>query len=200
MEQDKFEKRFLELQVAATQRSWKYGVRNNDEIWENIGANPHDQLFTELAELYLQSTNFQRQAIYSYCGKQIDYLENVWCFIRRIGVFVQSQEDIKWLEIGLASALLDGGRADYRDLIVSLVLLRFIAEKHKINTKPIFDRFIRLADENMKGIFLNAQDHSKAGISNWVGIFGHPDWKEIKTDNQKKLPFWQGWVDFLHRK
>ncbi len=58
-----------------------------------------------------------------------------------LGKLIQSEQDSKWLQIGIAAAMIDGGRGDYPDLIVSLVLLRFAAEMHGIDTQPFFDDF-----------------------------------------------------------
>lgn len=175
MEQDKFDKRFIELEVSATEKSWEYGFRDKDDIWKNIGLNPLDSLFTNLAELYLESSENQRQVLFEYCGSQTKYLENAWYFIRRIAMLIKGQENQKWLEIGIAISLMDGGRADFRDLIVSLVLLRFMAEKQGINTRPLFDIYIHSTEGSIRGILENVRDYSKSSVKLTVDTFGNPD-------------------------
>jgi hypothetical protein len=177
MEQEIFEKRLSELRASIGEGGLNYGFRNNDEIWNNIGSSLSDTLFTELAELYLESNSSQRKFLYEHLGNQNEYLENAWYFIRRIAVLIEHQKDNRWLEIGVASALMDGGRADFRDLIVSLVLLRFIAEKREIDTKPVFDRFIQSTNDNIRGILENVRDHSGSSVKFTVNTFGYPDWK-----------------------
>jgi len=76
MEQDKFEKRLLELQVSFSEPNVSYGFRNEDDVWENIGAHPVDKLLTKIAELYIQSDHNQRQRLYMYCGTEPKILEN----------------------------------------------------------------------------------------------------------------------------
>ena len=199
MEQGTFDIRFFQLQASANERGWDYGFRDKEDIWQNIGSNPLDTLFTRLAELYLECSESQRQELHDYCGIQHQYLENAWYFIRRIGMLIHSQEDQKWLEIGIASALLDGGRADFRDLIVSLVLLRSMAEKREINTETILDNFIPSADDHMKGILENVRDHSRSDISYTVSTFGPAKSKQMKVNRQEKKPFWSAWLDFFNR-
>jgi hypothetical protein len=178
MEQERFERRLSELKSSISDGILNYGFRNNDEIWKNIGSNPSDKLFTEIAEFYLESNDSQKQTLYDHLGIRNEYLENAWYFIRRIATLINNQKDNRWLEIGIASALMDGGRADFRDLIVSLVLLRFMAEKRGIDTQSVFDKFVQFADGITKDILMNVRDHSESSVKFNVNTFGHPDWKE----------------------
>ena len=174
MEQNEFDEQFSELEATLDVGPDSYRFANAVEIWENIGSASLDKFFIGLAELYLDSNDKQRQTLYEYCGQKKVILENLWYFIRRIGVLIYTGDDKRWLDIGIACAILDGGRVDPRDLIVSLVLLRYFAEEQKIDAKGVFDKFIQSAEGGVKGILENAQNYPKSSIRGIVHSFGPP--------------------------
>src|SRR5687767_14287523 len=101
MENSEFEKRLSKIKAMPK-------TQNGKDVWKNTGSTPLDKIFIELAELYLESNDSQRLILYTYCGQQQVVLQNLWHFICRIGKLIHSQDDKRWLEIGIASALLDG--------------------------------------------------------------------------------------------
>lgn len=170
MENSEFEKRFSKIQAMPKTRDVK-------DVWENTGSTPLDKFFIELAELYLESDDSQKSILYIYCGQQQVVLQNLWNFIRRLGKLIHNPDDKRWLEIGIACALLDGNRGDdFRDLIISLVLLCFMAERRGIDIKTIFDRFIRIANGEIKGILENVRNHSEHAIHMTVQTCAPREW------------------------
>ena len=59
-------------------------------------------------------------------------------YVRRMGKRLRSADDVEWMRRGLAIAAVEGGRRDYRDTIVSLVLLRYAAEQVDLSFDPLF--------------------------------------------------------------
>jgi hypothetical protein len=158
MENSEFEKRFSKIKAMPKTQKVK-------DAWKHTGSTPLDRFFIGLAELYLEANDNQRSILYTYCGQQEVVLQNLWHFIRRIGTLIHTKDDRKWLEIGIAGALLDGNRGDdFRDLITSLVLLRFITERRGIEIRIIFDTFIQTADGEIKGILENVRNHPESAI------------------------------------
>ena len=47
----------------------------------------------------------------------------MWLYVRRMGARICSPKDVEWVRRALAIAAIEGGRADYRDTIISLLLL-----------------------------------------------------------------------------
>jgi hypothetical protein len=176
MNQSDFDKQFSEIQVALKARNIAYNFIEERDIWEYIGRLPLDKSFTRLARLYLAADDSQKNTLYSYYGGQRVLLENSWCFVRRLGRLIHSQDDLKWLEVALASAMLDGARGEFRDLIDSLVVVRFIAERCDIDIKSAFDPFIQSASEEMKGLLENVRDHPEASVHFTVQTCGPPEW------------------------
>jgi hypothetical protein len=182
MEQTLFETKFSSIMKKLDEAQSFYDFKAG-ETWDNVGTNPLDVALTELSELYLEADTTQREYIFEQAAiAKLPY--NLWYFIRRVAKHIQSQEDTKWLEIGLAASRIDGARADFRDLIISLVLLRFTAEIHEIDTKLFFDNAIQNSDDKLKPILLNARDHSEPDVHSIVQTFG---WPELMEESIKKF-------------
>ena len=176
MEQSEFDKRFSNIQMMYKREVKPYRFKNETDVWGNIGSLPLDKFFIKLAELYLDSSEHQKLELFAYCGQQKYILEYLWYFIRRIGKLIHSKDDKKWLEIGIAGALMDGGRADNRDLIISLLLLRYISENNEINTGAVFDTFIQSAEGFIKGRLEYVRDEVDRQLLITVQKFGPPEW------------------------
>src|SRR5574341_932475 len=176
MDQHEFDERFSRIQALYSAGDKSYQIKNEDDVWTNVGSTHLDNMFTELSALYLEADDNQRQMLYNFCGQQRAILENLYIYIRRIGKLISSPEDQQWLEFGIASALMEGGRIDYRDTIISLVLLRFVAETHDIDTKSVFDTFISSAPENMRSLLTNVKTHLPSDVHMTVQDFGAPEW------------------------
>ena len=174
MDQTEFEARFSAISEKIKRPDLFYNFIGNN-IWENAGALPRDIFFTEFTELYMDADAAQRKRISDYFASR-GLINNLYLYVRRIGKLIQSRADSKWLQVGIAAALIDGGKGDYRDLTVSLVLLRFAAELHEIDTKPFFDNAIQNSDEKMRSILINARDHKESDIHFTVQNSGNPDW------------------------
>jgi hypothetical protein len=116
-------------------------------------------------------------------------LSNFRYFICRAGKQIRSLNDGEWLEIGIAATLIDGLRSDFRELIISLVLLRFAAESHGMSTKHFFDNVIQNTNEKIIEVLTNVRDHEKSSIHFTVQTFGDPEWvsESIKEYGEHSL-------------
>ena len=174
MDQIEFESRFSNVSEKIKRPDLFYNFMGNN-IWENAGTLPRDLFFTEFAELYSDADATQRKRISDYFAAH-SLTNNLYLYVRRIGKLILSEHESRWLRTGISAALIDGGRNDSRDLIASLVLLRFAAELHEIDTKPFFDDAIQNADEKMKSILTNARDHKEADVHFTVQNSGNHEW------------------------
>jgi hypothetical protein len=149
--------------------------------WSSVGVHDLDQKLTRLADLYRAADPARRAAIRDAFEGRTDVLDDMWLYVRRVGRLIRSAADVEWLRRGLAVAAVEGGRVDYRDTIVSLVLLRHAAERAGIDPRPHFDEAIALADASAAGIFENARDHDRDNVLYTVAGFGPHDWAaEVK--------------------
>ena len=187
MNQAQFDSKFSRIKAKLNDTKNSYDFKTSEEVWSNIGINPLDIAFTELSELYLEADDVQKKQLFDYAmSAKLQY--NLWYFIRRVGNQIHSHVDSKWLKIGLAAALIDGARGDFRDLIGSLVLLRFAAEMRGIDTKPDFDDVIQIADDKTKPILVNARDHQESDVHYTVQTFGTPEWKSTSIEKYGEHP------------
>jgi hypothetical protein len=183
MEQTLFEAKYSSVMKQLSNAQNGYDFKTAEETWNNVGTNPLDVAFTELSELYLEADSIQRKYIFEEAALA-KLPHNLWYFIRRIAKHIQSPGDTKWLEIGLAASLIDGARADSRDLIVSLVLLRFTAEIHEIDTKLFFDNAIQNSDDKLKPILLNARNHKEPDVHSIAQTLG---WPELMNESKNRF-------------
>jgi hypothetical protein len=151
------------------------GYRNTP-IWAYIGHRKLDKKFTKLADLYRNSQPARRKEIRDFFAGQWDRLDEMWLYVRRVARLIKSKRDTVWLRRGLAIAAIEGGRVDYRDTIVSLVILRYGAERAGIETGLFFDEALPMVSPRSRGIFNNARDHHASDVRYTVITMGPPDW------------------------
>jgi hypothetical protein len=139
MDQNSFETQFQQWQAMP-------GAGDNSYFhWKDIGAHPVDLRFAALVQLYLQSDSEQRQLDRDHFKGQDDRLWEMIFYVRRVAKLIESQDDVKWLRLGLAAAAIQDGRVDFRDLSVSLVVLRYGAQRGGIDPYPFIDEAIEIA-------------------------------------------------------
>lgn len=146
--------------------------------WKQVGECEADRRWTALADLYLALDSSQRKQIRDYFGDRGAELDEMWRFVRRVGLLLRTADDLEWLRRGLAIAAIEGGRRDYRDTITSMVLLRYGAERCGIKSDPLFVQIQQpeyLAPEN-KPLFEIARAHQTLDIITTVQTFGPPEW------------------------
>lgn len=103
----------------------------------------------------------------------------MWLYVRRMSARIGSPKDIEWVRRALAIAAIEGGRADYRDTITSLVLLRYGADHSGFSIDPLFKQIQEpefLAPEN-RPMFENARTLSGDDVEKIVMTYGPPTWK-----------------------
>lgn len=145
-------------------------------LWTKAGQRPIDLQLAEVGRLYWESNPRQRQRIVDAVGAV-----DSWCliaFIRRIAVIVEAEADARRVRAGLAIALIENARNDFRDLIVSLVILRHGAERGGIKCRPLFDEAIAMAAGAVRDCLINARDHSAKDVLITVREFGPPEWSD----------------------
>jgi cyclase len=149
------------------------------QAWDSVGECDADKRFSQLADLYLKSDSGIRGQIRNYFSNRDHELNSMWLYVRRMGTRIGSPKDVEWVRRALAIAAIEGGRADYRDTIASLVLLRHGAERTGLYVDPLFRQIQEpefLSPEN-KPMFESARTLSADEIAKTVASFGPPAWK-----------------------
>src|SRR5262245_39391596 len=109
-----------------------------------------DQLLTDFATLFLEGDSTQKKTIFDFFARKKHLLHEIWKYVRRIAMKIKSKADAKWLQVGLAASLIDGARGDFKELDVSLALLRYAAERVGIDAGADFDEAIQHASDSFK--------------------------------------------------
>ena len=95
-----------------------------------------------------------------------------------MGKRLQSADDVEWMRRGLAIAAVEGGRRDYRDTIVSLVLLRYAAQRVDLSFDPLFLQIqgSRIHRPRKQAPLRNARTHAAPDVASTVATYGPKDW------------------------
>ena len=148
------------------------------DVWERVGKCALDRKLTALADLYLGSTPQRRRLIRDYFEGRTAGLDEMWIYVRRVARLIKGPQDAEWLTRGLVVAAIEGGRVDFRDTIVSLVILRYGAQRAGIRPRPYFTRVMKMAEGEARDVLANARDHDRADVLYTVAEMGPPDWAE----------------------
>ena len=127
--------------------------------WEALGECDTDKRFNLLADLYLKTDSGVRRQIREYFSDREKELESMCLYVRRMSARIQSPNDVEWARKAIAIAAIEGGRADYRDTITSLALLRHRSNRAGLSIDSLFKQIQEpefLAPEN-RPMFENAR-------------------------------------------
>jgi hypothetical protein len=145
--------------------------------WEQIGKCDLDRRLSQLADLYLTAGTTMRKQIRDYFAGRDAELDELSMYTRRMGKLAASANDVAVVRRGLAVAAIEGGRRDYRDTIVSLVLLRAGGEQMGMNVDPLFREIQHeefMAPEN-RSYFESARTHMAADVERIVRTYRPKD-------------------------
>lgn len=148
-------------------------------FWSNPGGRPRDLQLSALADLYWDASDDQRQRIRDAVDPHVTW--ELLAYIRRVAILIKDEAGLQWLRRGLAIAAIENGRSDFRDLIVSLVILRHGAERAGIATRQHFDDGIKAADAVIHGHLKNARDHRESDVTATIREFGPDEWRRRRA-------------------
>jgi len=140
------------------------------DIWTNPGTRELDASIDVVADYYIDFPS-ARDTIRSEL-REIGSLWSLVLFVRRAGLLLRTAEREQWLNRGLAVASMIDANCDYRDLIVSLVILRSLAMDAGMNTDAAFDAAIGWSTDRMHDILMNARNHADSDIRITLASFG----------------------------
>jgi len=182
MDQNSFEEQFQQCLAMPGAGDTEYFK------WKDIGTHPADLRFTALAQFYLQCDSKQRQLIRDHFKGQNDLLWAMTFYVRRVAKLIKSKDDTQWLRLGLAAAAIQDGRADFRDLVMSLTVLRYGAKRVGIDPYPFVEAAIEIAGQPshdayqwsgydvFRNIVTTKERETPEGTADLIRRFGPEDW------------------------
>lgn len=178
------------------------GIDDKNRQWRDIGASPMDARLAAFSELYADADLDQRKIIRDFFKDE--ELRELEVFVARSARLIETTGDAHWLRRGFAAACIEGGRYDFRDLISSLSILRYGAERAGIEVEPFFHEAVAMSLPStstkalsLQEILLTVKSYPKQTLRDLVREFGPPEWKdEVKPDevkSDKVKPWWKFW-------
>jgi hypothetical protein len=147
-----------------------------NQVWEALIENPLDILFMELAELYKAADEGQRLIIEKFFERKPEWTWQLVLFIRRTAKLLNLSNKDKMVNAGWSIANLVSKKDDFRDIIVSLVILKYAADKSDIDIRPSLETAMINANEVFKNILTSTLNHNHSSVVWTVKNFGPTEW------------------------
>ncbi|MFO0870896.1 MAG: hypothetical protein U0935_18365 [Pirellulales bacterium] len=164
MDSQVFENRLAAWFAKSAPGTCRFQPRSMAVIWRRPFGMPFDRLMTELVTLYLEADDTQRLRLAEQTAEHRRVLGDASHFICRLLSCIRTPADTQWVRLALAVTRLDVDRTDYRDLIVSLVLVRHVAAHRGFDIVPLIDEELATASGTLREILLNVRQHSERDI------------------------------------
>ncbi len=161
-----------ELVLGPEARRLRYA---ESELWDSIGTHPLDLQLSQLADFYGECTATQRRTLRQSLDPAASW--NLVAFVRRMATQILKTRDARWLITALRIASLENAMFDFRDSIVSLVIVRAAAESASIDPMPHFATALAQCDAKMASTLSNARDHRPSDVRDILREFGPPELK-----------------------
>lgn len=161
--------------------NWKAKFASNKrwydtDVWGNIGAHPLDVLMFDLAELYQSADKNQMLLIEKVPGSRFEWSWQMVLFIRRMAKLLNPSNFDEIIGAGLSISAIASKGDDFRDIIVSLTILKYAADRIGLDARPLFEKAMVNADEILKNILETTINSSKTSIKWVISNFGPNEW------------------------
>jgi hypothetical protein len=133
-----------------------------------------DSKLTMLAEMYLVGDADQRQWLRDTFADQSDFLWDLQIFARRTTLWMDGAMDERWIMRGLAAIAIEHAGVDYRDTVVTLVILRFAADVAGLDFAALVHEIPELQSDALYPHVQNAITHSIGDMRFTIQSFGPP--------------------------
>lgn len=171
MNSSDFESRSTEFQPLLNSEAAQRKYR----AWNSAGTHELDIALSSLADFYGRCNSVQCRRLRSAVHPAASW--NLVEYVRRMSIPLLETGDIKWLTRALNIASLENATFDYRDSIVSLVIVRSAAEVASLDSLSEFNKAMSKCDSTMVSTFTNARDHSPKNATTLINAFGPPQLK-----------------------
>ena len=146
------------------------GVDDASDIWGEPGTRRLDRTLQVIADLYVDHPGSRDEICH-----EIKRIPDTWplvLYVRRVSLLIKTSDDQRSFNRGLAVAAILDGRCDYRDMIVSLVILRAAADSAGLDSGTSFDAALDWSSSQVHSVLRNAKNHSQPDIESTIAAFG----------------------------
>jgi hypothetical protein len=154
----------------------KYYTKRKRDIWNEINSHKLDKLLDQLAQIYLQASPAEKNAIEEYVKKRDQLSWELVLYVRRVALRLQTKKEEHLIYWALGIVLLASKCDDPRDVLNSLILLKIGAEKVGLDLKSWYEKVYPTALSDLQSIFYREENRSEKSISITINKFGPPGW------------------------
>ena len=114
------------------------------------GAEPLDGAIAALCDAYLEASADTRAYMRDFFRNQRRFRENLLGYVFRAATALRRDPSRRWVRQGIVAAAIEDRGVDYRDSIVSLIVLRWAAERVGVDPRPEFESLAAMASDGMR--------------------------------------------------
>jgi len=132
----------------------KYALADSSQTVEDYlaraGVEPLDGAVAALCDRYLEASADDRASMRDFFRNRSGFRQNLLGYVFRAASALRRDPSPRWVRHGIVAAAIEDQGLDYRDSIVSLIVLRWAAERVGVDPRPEFESLGAMASERMR--------------------------------------------------
>jgi hypothetical protein len=160
-------------------KDYPVGARSETvaEYVEKAGTEPLDVAIAALCDTYLAGGAEVRECVRSFVERPQGFHNTLLNYVFRMASVLRRDPSPRWIRLAIAAAAIEDARLDYRDLIVSLIVLRWAAERMGLDSRAEFEALAPLATEGTGKLIVGIPHRSAPDVENTVRQMTVVEWR-----------------------
>ena len=161
--------------LAAWGAQWldrEYALADRSETVEDYlaraGVEPLDGAIAALCDAYLDASADDRAYMRDFFRNQRRFRQNLLGYVFRAASALRRDPSPRWVRRGIVAAAIEDQGLDYRDLIVSLIVLRWAAERVGLDARPEFESLAPIASDRTSALIRGIPPRSASEVEDTV--------------------------------
>jgi hypothetical protein len=130
-----------------------------------------------LCDTYLAGSPEVRRCVRDFVERPQSFHNNLLGYVFRMASALRRDPNPRWIRLAIAAAAIEDARLDYRDLIVSLIVLRWAAEHMGFDTRAEFVAVAALATERTGNLIGGIPGRGASEVENTVRQMTAAEWR-----------------------
>jgi len=147
------------------------------EYLEKAGTEPMDVAIAALCDTYLAGSAQVRECVRSFVERPQAFHNTLLNYVFRMASALRRDPNPRWIRLAIAATAIEDARLDYRDLIVSLIVLRWAAERRGLCPRGEFEALAVLATEATGKLIAGIPQRSASEVENTVRQMTVVEWR-----------------------